>query len=86
MIKRYKSDTFDHPSYFLRRHLWTLEVEEDAYFDFTYQKRYKKPMLVFSPFLNVNNYGLLIGLILKNDYAILAHPVTTNPVEYCEFI
>lgn len=31
-------------------------------------------MLVFSPFLNVNNYGLLIGLILKNDYAILAHP------------
>lgn len=39
-----------------------------------------------SPFLNVTNYGLLIGLILKYDYAILAHPVITNSVEYCEFI
>lgn len=78
MIKWYKSDTFDYPSYFWRRHLWTLEVEEDAYFDFIYQNRYKKPMLVFSPFLNVNNYGLLIGLILKKVYASLAHPVITN--------
>lgn len=64
----------------------TLEVEEDAYFDFTYQNRYKKPMLVFSSFLNVNNYGLLIGLILKKVYASLAHPVITNSVEYCEFM